>query len=139
VHLPPFPKAENLVAFEAGAAVRFRFAVDASSLAPGRDGVVRYILVATSPTGARNISFEGIRCRTGTFRVYALGRDDGTWSERPGEWRPIVDRRAQPARHALWRDYFCPHRVPIAEAREGVAALRQGGHPHAPRADTPLR
>jgi hypothetical protein len=29
----------------------------------------------------------------------------------------------------LFRDYFCPLRNPITNVREGVQALRDGGHP----------
>ena len=95
------------------------------------DGVVRYTLVARSSSGAENVSYEGIRCRAGTYRVYALGSKSGApWSQRgASEWRPIEQKTLHRQHHALWREYFCPHRVPIVDAAEGADALARGGHP----------
>ncbi len=113
------------------AASDFRFFVDRASLSVGKDGVVRYTLVARSPLGAENVSFEGIRCREGTYRVYAFGRSDGRWTERATGWRRIEPKSVQRWHSALWREFFCPQRVPINDAAEGLEALRLGGHPHA--------
>ncbi len=126
---PAFPRKENLVEIALRGATDFRFYVDGATL--GVDGgVVRYVLVARSPAGVENVSFEAIRCATAEYRVYALGRSDGSWGGRAGEWRSIVER-PQPWHMALQRDYFCPQRRPILSAEEGLLALRQGGHPFA--------
>ena len=126
---PAFPRRENLVEIAVRGATDFRFYVDGATLGVG-DGVVRYVLVARSPEGVENVSFEAIRCATAEYRVYALGRADGTWGGRAGEWRPVAER-PQPWHTALQRDYFCPQRRPILSAEEGLLALRQGGHPFA--------
>jgi hypothetical protein len=131
VRLPAYPKRDDLIEFQVSAASDFRFFVDSASLSVGRDGVVRYTLVARSPTGAENVSHEGIRCHAGTYRIYAFGRGDGRWSERATDWRAIEPKSVQRWHNALWREYFCPQRVPIADAAEGLDALRRGGHPHA--------
>ena len=44
--LPAYPARANLVEFGVGAAAGFRFFIDRASLAVGKDGVVRYALVA---------------------------------------------------------------------------------------------
>jgi predicted molibdopterin-dependent oxidoreductase YjgC len=92
------------------------------------DGVVHYVLVARSSAGAENVSFEGMRCDRGEVRIYAVGRDGG-WFGKPGEWRAIQPRSVQRWHNALFREYFCPQREAIVSAREGVEALRRGGHP----------
>jgi hypothetical protein len=93
--------------------------------------VVHYTLVARSSTGAQNVSFEGMRCNSGEVRMHALGvpeRDGGgAWTGKPGPWRPIEPRSVQRWHNALYREYFCPQREPIASAREGIEALRRGG------------
>lgn len=128
--LPTFPPPQRgeLIEFEVAATSEFRFFVDANSLSVGSDGVVRYVLVARSPSGVENVSFEGMRCTTNEVRIYALGRD-GAWVGRPTDWRPIQPRSVSRWHNALSREYFCPQREPIASAQEGVLALRQGGHP----------
>jgi hypothetical protein len=126
---PAFPRRENLVEIAVRGATDFRFYVDGATLGVG-DGVVRYVLVARSPEGVENVSFEAIRCATAEYRVYALGRADRTWGGRAGAWRPVAER-PQPWHTALQRDYFCPQRRPILSAEEGLLALRQGGHPFA--------
>lgn len=97
----------------------------------GKDGVVRYTLVARSPQGAESVSFEGIRCGTGEVRRYATGRADGTWLRHGTPWRPIEARSVQRWHNALAAEYFCPGGIPIGSPAEGADALRSGGHPRA--------
>ena len=54
--------------------------VDEASVHYGSDDVIRYTMVIVSPSGARNVTFEGMRCETGERRLYAFGRADGSWS-----------------------------------------------------------
>ena len=83
--LPPYPKqGSNLVRFDAGTDTGFRFFVDTATLSVGADGVVRYVLIARSPQGAENVSFEGLRCRNDDYKVYATGGQDRHWVEAPG-------------------------------------------------------
>ena len=126
---PTFPRQENLVEFSVGAARDFRFFIDRTSLSVGDDRVVRYVLVARTADGVDNVSFEAMRCATSEYRVYALGRPDGSWAGRAREWRPIAARNVQHWHVALRREYFCPQNLPIQSADEGVRALEQGGHP----------
>ena len=128
VRLPAFPKDEGLLEFQVSGATRFRFFIDLASVLPGPDGVVRYTLVARSPAGFSNISYEGIRCATSSWKMYALG-NDGRWSARESEWRDIEPRSVQRWHLELRHRYFCPGRVAIFTAAEGVNALRRGGHP----------
>lgn len=125
--LPPYPAPGKLVPFSVADGGGFRFFVDAATLTVGKDRVVRYVMVARSPDGAQNVSFEGMRCAAGEYRIYALGRADGTWMESRSAWRPV--RAAPPRQAALYREYFCPQAEPIRDAAEGVRALEEGGHP----------
>jgi hypothetical protein len=126
---PPRLDRRSLVELELEAPTDFRYFVDAASLSVGNDRVVRYILVARSPGGTENVTFEGLRCG-GEYRVYAVGRPgDAGWSGRPGQWRP-VPRDARLGQNLLMRRYFCPARnTAIQNAEEGAGALRAGGHP----------
>ena len=128
VRLPAYPKAEELIEFFVSSASSFRFFIDPASLSPGaRDGVVRYTLVARSPSGVANVSFEGIRCATGSYKLYALG-NEGRWTVRESEWRPIEPRSVQRWHIELSTHYFCPGNAPINTTAEGLDLLRRGGY-----------
>jgi hypothetical protein len=125
--LPPAPRPGDLVEFSAGPASSFRFHVDPATLHVNADGLVRYVLVARSGSGAENVAYEAINCRSYEYRLYATGRPDGSWQQVDLPWRPLGTRT--PAQRVLAREYFCPKGISIANAAEGVMALRRGGHP----------
>jgi len=138
VEPPAFPKQENLREFYVSAATANKFFIDASTLAPGTDGIVRYVLVIQTSGGATNISFEGINCRERSWKHYATGRSDGTWVKSRAtraEWRPIENKPVNRHHAELNRNFFCPVDIPIHTAEEGRNALRLGRHPHSPRSD----
>lgn len=77
-----------------------RFGVDPASVALGSDGIVRYVVVATSSSGAVNAFYEGIRCSTGETRLYARHNPDSGWVPvKDGLWRSLHETR--PSRHSL--------------------------------------
>lgn len=130
VELPGVPLPENLLTFYVSAATDNQFFVDGSSLTVGADGVVRYVLVVQSGAGARNVTYEGLRCETRERRIYASGRLDGTWSKsRNDAWQRIRDVPANRHHAALYLDYFCPGATIARSADEARDALRRGGHP----------
>ena len=132
VTLPPLPKAANLLAFEGSATNNNRFFIDADSIFVGADGIVRYTLVIKSPSGAENVSHEGMRCDTRDQKYYAFGRNNGTWSPaRAGEWRRIVYKDVNRHHGELYADYFCPNGRPISSAAEAIRRFKYG----VPRAD----
>jgi hypothetical protein len=126
---PVFPQKANLAEFFVTSASDFKFFVDRSTISVDR-GVVRYVLVARSPAGAENVSYEALRCRTGEYRVYAFGRADGTWAGRPTEWRKIPAGQTLGRWHTeLSRNYFCPNGTTLADGADGARALELGAHP----------
>ena len=130
--LPAYPKQENLLKIDLGAAANFDFFVDIASIGIGTDGVVRYTLIARSASGAMNVSFEGIRCSTRERKLYGFGHPGGTWSKaRNSDWVPITRVQTNVQHVALADDYFCPKRRIVRTAAEAVSALRRGGHPDA--------
>jgi len=125
---PPYPSRENLVEFFVSAASDFRFFIDRSSIGV-KDKIVRYVLVARSPSGVDNVSFEAINCAAGEYQVFARGHSDGTWSSRAGGWQKIPPRSVQRWHNALYSEFFCPNGVAIADATDGIRALERGAHP----------
>jgi hypothetical protein len=77
-----------------------RFGVAPDSVSVGADGIVRYVVVATGPSGAVNAMYEGIRCNTGEYKVYARHNPGSGWviAKEP-QWQPL--QAAAMPRHAL--------------------------------------
>ena len=118
VNLPAFPEQETFIPFTVGAVSDKHFFIDEKSLSVGSDAVIRYALVIISAAGARNISYEGMRCATGERRLYAFGRPDKTWSKaRNNQWIKI--RGSTNQHHVeLFTNYFCTigaHTISTAE------------------------
>jgi hypothetical protein len=126
---PAYPNDAGLLEFGVLDAGGFHFFVDGATLSVSKDGIVRYVLVARSPDGVQNVSFEGMRCATAEHRVYAFGRPDGSWSASRAGWRSLDAPAAQRRHTTLYREYFCPQNEAIRSPGEGVRALEQGGHP----------
>jgi hypothetical protein len=127
---PAYPAAKNLVEFSIDDPGGFRYFVDRATLSVGKDGVVRYVLVARS-AAAQNVSFEGFRCATGEHRVFALGRADGSWAQSFAGWHSVTE--AQPRQITLFREFLCPQKEPITSAQEAVRALERGVRPESGR------
>jgi hypothetical protein len=109
-----------------------KYFIDTTSLTPGKDGVVRYVMVVRTSGGATNVSFEGIHCAERKWKHYASGRSDKTWSKSQvgrQEWRQIENKPLNPVHAILSRTLFCPMGSPIRDADEGRQALRLGKHP----------
>ena len=124
--LPPYPKPENLVEFNVSSATRNRHYVDTASINVGEDKVVRYSVVIEAAGGAKNVSFEGMRCATGERRLYAYGQPDGTWSKaRNAGWEGIKFRSLLSYHKALFEDHFCPGGIHVKDAKEAVRNLQR--------------
>lgn len=130
VQLPAAPKQETLLPFYVSAATENRFFIDGATLTVGSDGVVRYVLLVLTPQGVRNVTYEGMRCLTRERRIYASGRQDGSWSKaRKNEWVRIQDAYANRQHAALFLEYFCPVGNIVQDAAEARNALIKGVHP----------
>jgi hypothetical protein len=110
---PAAPQDANLLPFYTNL-TGLKFAVDAKSLSVDKDGVARYTMIATSRSGAKNISYEGIRCATMEHKLYAVGGLDGNWTKaRDPQWLPIAMQGATVPHGTLAREFICKDsRVP---------------------------
>lgn len=89
------------------------------------DGLVRYVMVASSATGARNVMYEGIRCSTGEFKTYARYSPNGHWNPVANpQWRSMFDN--MPSKHALRlaQAGICDGRTPTPSVNAMIARLK---------------
>ncbi len=133
VGLPPWPSDGDLLEFEPdGPPLPFRFYIDTRHLSTDpKGGVVRYVVVAESKSGIRNVSYEGIRCTLkGGYRVYAYG-SGGRFVEAPEtDWLPIPTQGSEAYREDLWRNRFCvPRETRMRPLKEMIRSLKGHGVP----------
>lgn len=123
VPAPPPLRTDHLVAIDLPGST-LQFGVDPSSVLVGRDGIVRYVVVATSGSGAVNGFYEGIRCSTGEVRTYARHAPDSGWVVvKHNQWQSLHGSR--PSRHslAIARNGACIGSAPNQNAGQVVRDL----------------
>lgn len=124
---PAHFKTEGLHIFDVSVSSSLVYGIDPDTLMLGTDGVVRYVLVARSKSGATNVLFEGIRCKTAEMKTFARWNNQGSWiSGAEGAWRPL--NFSGPTNHAmhLARDGICEGKTPNGSARNMLQALQRG-------------
>ena len=127
ITLPPLPDYNALLPFEVSKITTLTFAIDPKSLSIGKDDVVRYTVVITSPAGARNVRYEGIRCGDGQqTKLYAAIDEDGTaWdSDTTTDWERIPYNTLNAYQNALARDYFCTGTSVAGKAKQIVENIQ---------------
>ncbi|RDK04770.1 CNP1-like family protein [Paraburkholderia lacunae] len=124
--LPPLPQDSNLLPFEVSGNTPLQFSVDKNALSVGTDGVVRYTVVVTSPSGARNVNYEGIRCDTYEWRLYAgLNADHDGWDRAvANDFTRIENGALNAYQAALYQDYMCANKIPTGSAKQIVENIR---------------
>jgi hypothetical protein len=124
--LPAVPLDSNLLAFTVSQNTPLTFSIDTKSLEVGDDGVIRYTVVATSPAGARNVNYEGIRCDTYEWRLYATIEEDGKGWDRTvaNDFRRIENGELNAYHAALYQDYFCANKLPSGSAKQILSNIQ---------------
>jgi hypothetical protein len=137
VRMPAWPSDGDLIEIKVdGPGGRLRHYIDQKSLSTGSDEVVRYTLVTESDSGARNLSYEGLRCTPkGRYKIYAYGSGQGssgrfTPTGIAEEWREVDERSNEAFRYELWRHYLCvPRLLKPRDRKDQVRMLRSGRVP----------
>lgn len=112
--LPPWPADGDLVELEVDfrSPGKFRYFIDGRHLRVDADEVVRYTLVAESPSGTRNVTFEGLRCTAkGTYRQYAYGANGAFIPVEGGGWQPISLQTGDRLHKELHGHFLCVPRA----------------------------
>lgn len=98
---PPAFNVGKLILFDAAPTSSLFYGVDAASIRISqREGVVRYVVVASSASGASNVMYEGLRCSTGQVKTYARHFESSGWKNvDKAEWTSLFGSAAH--RHSL--------------------------------------
>lgn len=123
---PPVPAASRMIPIDMPGS-SLRFGVDAASVSVGRDGVVRYVVLAIGAGGAMNAIYEGVRCSTAEVKVYARQAASGGWVPTPAaEWQRLHE--VTHSRHSLViaRNGACVGHGAAGTAADIVRNLKEG-------------
>ena len=99
--------------------------MDPATLRISKDGVLSYVVVARSASGASNVMYEGISCETGEVKTYARYSPSGVWTpvSKP-EWKSMFDN--MPSKHALAlaRAGACDNAAQASSVNEVIRQLK---------------
>lgn len=122
--LPAYPDKPEWVGFYVHHTLNNLYFVDAKTLSVGEDGVVHFILRVLSPSGAENLSVEGIHCQDSNYRSYAFGDSyNKRWIEATrADWRKFA--YDDKLRQRLHED-ICIDKTPPKSAEAALQLLKK--------------
>ena len=125
VQLPSMPNRTSLIPFYVSPTATQSFSIAPDTVSVGSDGVVRYVIVARSESGADNTSYDGLRCASLEYKSYAFGHADGSWARaRRTDWIKLTGNAANRQHAALAESYFCDGNMVAGQATDIVKRLK---------------
>lgn len=130
------PNTANLIPFHVSQHSVFTFAIDPDSIRLDPDGVTRYVLVITSPSGSQQVNFEGIRCETFQFALYATLNNSAIWQANQRKtWTDIKNNEANRYHGALAQGAFCNNKSQVKNKSLILDSLQPSKFTGKPNAD----
>lgn len=123
---PPDFDEKKLVFFEIPVGSSLTYSVAPETIVISKaDGVVRYVMVAASPSGAKNVMYEGLHCARGEVKTYARAASDGRWNKvKNPEWRSVYGNSPSPHALRFARAGACDNAAPALSVQELLARLK---------------
>ncbi len=113
-------------AFEMPGDQRLRYAVVPETLQIGDDGLLRYVLVATSSGGGQNVLFEALDCKRGEHKTLAR------WSSYQKRWTPVqtpnweaLSEARSVASQVLANGIFCHNNLVLGSREQMLRELKR--------------
>jgi hypothetical protein len=105
---PPYPGDTDLIPVPPNPSDTIKVYVDAKSVSRPPDGTLRFVLVVVSSGGARNVFYDGIRCDTHEYKIFATGTDDKLMVPMRGaQWRLVPRFPTNAYVENLYKNYVC--------------------------------
>jgi len=125
VKIPDAAPSTELKPFFVSGNTPLTFAIDAKSLTIGKDDVIRYVIVITSPSGAKQVNYEGLRCEKYEWRLYATLQGDDKWVKTPNSrWQAVRGNTYNRYHSALIQDAFCENSISRKDPKEILRLLK---------------
>jgi hypothetical protein len=111
VPLPATPDDSKLIPLKIYKMPHYKYYIDSASVnVSAGDNVARYTVVIEPPSGLRNVFYEGIRCDTREYKIYAStlwGQALSPLSSSP--WYEIQENATGAYRYDLFTYFLCEH------------------------------
>jgi hypothetical protein len=128
---PPAFDTRHLIAIQMPGYVSLRFGIDPATLSVSPDGIVSYVVVASSASGSVNAMFEGIRCATGEVKTYARYNASGQWTlSTDPQWQDMNGRLLSRHALALARQGLCEGRSAAGNSGATIGAALKNQNPN---------
>lgn len=107
---PDLPDESDLITFSGASAYpQYRYAIDGKTLSIGKDEIVRFTIVISSPQGSKNSYYQGLNCAKRNIKSYAYA---ASTSEKfigyaSPQWKGITNRGSMGYSENLADFYFC--------------------------------
>lgn len=122
---PPAFDLARLVPFDVSVNSAMKWGFDPQTMVIGSDSIVRYVVVAQSPSGVMNAMYEAIRCASGESKTYARYNKDSGWNmvEQP-RWQTLTGNARGSHSAQLARQGVCTGAAPAQNVRDVVQSVR---------------
>jgi hypothetical protein len=124
---PPAFDLSRLISVDVDAQGSLRYGIDPATITIGKDGVVRYVMVARSPGGAMTAMYEGLRCGTAEYKLYARFNDSRWSPTATPQWRSLFESTRIKYPLALARQGGCDNKAPPTSVHDMVRQLQNPG------------
>ncbi len=106
--LPPWPEDAHLIRVRMPVTYTLKVYIDEKSITRLADGIARFTLVVETPSGVRNVFFEGYNCETREYKTYATGAPDKTFEPvKKPKWERVQYYEVNAFRFQLLRYNVC--------------------------------
>ncbi len=106
--LPAWPEDAHLIRARMPVTYTLKVYIDEKSVSRLADGIARFTLVVESPSGVRNVFFEGYHCETREYKTYATGTPDKTFEPvKKPKWERVQYYDVNAFRFQLLRHHVC--------------------------------
>ena len=131
---PPPLNLKGLVPFEVSTISNLTWALDQTAVTIVGDGLVRYVVVARSPSGVFNALYEVINCSKAEMKTYAriVGKEADVDTKDAKKWVGVQDPQWKsmydiPSKHALVlaKQGVCTGNTAAQTVNEIVTALKK--------------
>ncbi|MGV3727374.1 MAG: CNP1-like family protein [Hydrogenophaga sp.] len=120
-------KTDQLQTFDVAQGAALTYGIDPQTLSVGADGVVRYVLVAKSGSGALNVLYQGIRCETAEVKTYGRWDNQTSWNTSAKDaWQALSFRGPSRPAMMLARGGVCEGRTITGTPQKILHTLKNG-------------
>lgn len=125
--VPSYPNDRDLLPVSMPTSSTLKIYIDSKSISRAPDLVARFTFIVESPSGARNVFYDGLRCETREYKTYAIGTTNHTLVPvKNPTWQRIPQPEFNAFRDYLYRHYVCDKNAFARSPEDLVRLIKYG-------------